>query len=48
MFGIPAANIQKWEQQTATPPDYIIGMMERILDMQDEIYNLQTNNTTNN
>ncbi len=47
MFGIPAANIQKWEQQTATPPDYIIGMMERILDMQDEIYNLQTNNITN-
>lgn len=43
MFGIPVANIQKWEQQTSTPPDYIVSMMERILDLQDEIYNLQNN-----
>ena len=31
LLDIPVANIQKWEQGVCNPPEYVIGMIERIL-----------------
>lgn len=30
-FGISPRNIQEWEQERKSPPPYLPGMMERIL-----------------
>ena len=36
-FGIPTATLQDWEHERRTPPRYIIGMMERILELEKEL-----------
>lgn len=37
-FGIPTATLQDWEHERRTPPPpYIIGMMERILELEKEL-----------
>lgn len=30
-FGIPVANIQKWEQGATHPPEYVMGLLQRVL-----------------
>lgn len=34
-FGIPTQNIQRWEQNIATPPSYVTDMIEKLLDIED-------------
>lgn len=34
LLDIPVANIQKWEQGVCNPPEYVIGMIERILKLE--------------
>lgn len=41
MFGIPVSNIQNWEQHATTPPSYIPDMLNRILDLTDEVERLK-------
>ena len=36
-IGIPTAALQDWEHERRTPPPYIIGMMERILELEKEL-----------
>ena len=31
LLQIPASNIQKWEQGVTSPPEYVIGLIERNL-----------------
>lgn len=31
-FGIPVATLQHWEQGVSSPPKYVVGLIERILD----------------
>ena len=30
-LGIPVANIQRWEQGIVNPPEYVIGLIQRIM-----------------
>ena len=32
IFNIPVKTIQSWESESRKPPDYVIDMMEKILD----------------
>lgn len=34
MFNIPVRTLQAWEQEQSTPPEYVIRMMERIIQME--------------
>ena len=36
-LGIPTATLQDWEHERRTPPQYIIGIMERILELEKEL-----------
>lgn len=31
-FGIPVATVQHWEQGVSSPPSYVSGLIEKILD----------------
>lgn len=31
-FGIPVATVQHWEQGVSSPPSYVPGLIEKILD----------------
>ncbi len=40
-FELPVRTLQDWEQERREPPDYVVAMMERILDLEyqlDEAY----------
>lgn len=30
-MGVPVRTLQDWEQERRTPPEYVVAMMERIL-----------------
>lgn len=32
-MGIPVANIQRWEQGTVNPPEYVVGLIKRVMSM---------------
>lgn len=34
MFNIPVRTLQAWEQEQSTPPEYVVRMMERIIQME--------------
>lgn len=36
-FNIPVRTIQKWERNGSSPPTYIPQMIERILNLEDEL-----------
>ena len=36
-FGIPTATLQDWEHERRTSLPYVIGMMERILELEKEL-----------
>lgn len=40
-FGIPVKTIQKWENHGSTPAPYIVGMIERILDLECQVNDLK-------
>ena len=40
-FGIPVANIQRWEQGLAKPPEYVVTMMSRIVELEHRVCVLQ-------
>lgn len=36
-FNVPLRTIQKWERNGSVPPQYIPQMMERILDLEEQL-----------
>ena len=36
-FGIPVKTVQQWERNGSVPPEYIPQMMERILDLEEQL-----------
>ena len=30
-LGIPVANIQRWEQGVVNPPEYVIGLIKKVM-----------------
>lgn len=36
-FNVPLRTIQKWERNGSAPPEYIFQMMERILDLEEQL-----------
>jgi DNA-binding transcriptional regulator YiaG len=40
-FGIPVTNIQKWEQGIHKPLNYVVSMIQTILDLEKENENLR-------
>lgn len=36
-FGVPVRTLQNWEQGHQVPPDYVVVMMERILDLEHQL-----------
>lgn len=36
-FGIPVKTVQQWERNGSVPPQYIPQMMERILDLEEQL-----------
>ena len=36
-FGIPVINVQHWEQGVSKPPAYVIELLTRVLDLEDEL-----------
>lgn len=33
-FGISVRTIQQWEQERRQPPEYLVGLLKRILDLE--------------
>ncbi|MDY4771502.1 MAG: helix-turn-helix domain-containing protein [Lachnospiraceae bacterium] len=33
-FEIPLRTLQEWEQERRTPPDYVLGMIQKILKLE--------------
>ena len=40
-FGIPVKTLQNWEQGWQDPPSYVVSMIERILELEDECKQLK-------
>lgn len=36
-FGLPVRTLQDWEQGRREPPDYVVAMMERILELESGV-----------
>lgn len=36
-FGVPLRTVQQWERNGSVPPQYIPQMMERILDLEEQL-----------
>lgn len=36
-FGIPVVNVQHWEQGVAKPPAYVIGLIQRVVELESMI-----------
>lgn len=43
-FGIPVRSLQAWESGRTKPPEYIPGMMERILVLEQKVLLLEQEN----
>lgn len=41
-FHIGVGTIQHWEQNISTPPDYVIFMIQRLIEQEKEIERLKT------
>ena len=35
-FGIPVRTLQEWEQERREPPEYVVAMVGRILDLENK------------
>lgn len=35
-FGLSVRNLQEWEQERKNPPPYLVGLLQRILDLEEE------------
>ena len=36
-FGISVRNIQEWEQERKSPPSYLVGLLERIWNLECQV-----------
>ena len=35
-FGLSVRNLQEWEQERKNPPPYLVDLLQRILDLEEE------------
>lgn len=40
-FGIPIRSVQHWEQGRQDPPPYVVSMIERIIELEEECKRLK-------